>query len=272
VYTIRDKVFSLASEAPHSPAMIQRFFRHLETPKAESGLRLEVRQTADGSPALLMNGREQFRTGTEAQLIGGISQAILEYLHPGVEWLAMMHGGAVMREGVGVVFPATSGSGKTTLIAQLITREKFTYLADDLIALAAPSGHVVPWPMPLSIKHGSWPLLSESYSSLKTALDYDTARGPARLLVPPSSAWNSDPVLVHRIVFPQYVAGAVAKLARIAAFEAIARLLGDRIWLGHPMTEERVTAFLTWLNDTPAYAITYGESDDGVRLIESILG
>ena len=79
-------------------------------------------------------------------------------------------------------------------------------------------------------------------------------------------------MLVHRIVFPQYVAGTVAKRIKITAFEAIERLLNDRIWLGHPMTEERVTAFLTSLNDTPAYAITYGELDDGVRLIEGILG
>ncbi|MDP1866509.1 MAG: PqqD family protein [Bradyrhizobium sp.] len=272
VYTVRGKVFSLASDASHSPAMIRSFLRHLETPKAEPGLRLEVRQTADGSSALLMNGREQFRTRDGAQLIGGISQAILEYLHPGVEWLAMMHGGAVMREGVGVVFPATSGSGKTTLIAHLIAQERFTYLADDLIALAAPSGHVVPWPMPLSIKQGSWPLLSGSYPGLQNAPSYETTRGPARLLVSSSTDWNTDPVLVHRIVFPKYSAGTAAKMNQITAFEAIERLLGDRIWLGHPMTEPRVTAFLTWLNETPAYEITYGELDDGVLLIESILG
>ena len=34
--------------------------------------------------------------------------------------------------------------------------------------------------------------------------------------------------------------------------------------------EERVTAFLAWLNETSAYAATYGRLDDGVRLIESI--
>jgi hypothetical protein len=37
------------------------------------------------------------------------------------------------------------------------------------------------------------------------------------------------------------------------------------------MTEQRVTAFLKWLNDTPAYTVTYDELDEGRRLIESIL-
>ncbi|MDP3690332.1 PqqD family protein [Bradyrhizobium sp.] len=270
IYTVRDKTFSLASEMPDSLAMMRRFFRHLETPDAEPGLRLEVRQTADGSPALLLNGREQFRTGDEAQLIGGISQAVLEYLHPGVEWLAMMHGGAVTRNGRGLAFPATSGSGKTTLIASLIAREGFTYLADDLIVLSAPSGHIVPWPMPLNIKEGSWTLLSRSHPGLNDAPVHDSFRGAARLLVAPSSSWYADPAPVQAIVFPQYAAGAAVKLTRIPAFEAIARLLNDRIWLGYPMTDHRIRAFLAWINATPAYSLVHGNVADAARCLEDL--
>lgn len=270
VYTINDKAFSLASEAPHSLAMIRRFFRHLENPKAEPGLQLEVRQTADGSAALLMNGSEQFRTRDEALLIGGISQAVLEYLHPGVEWLAMMHGGAVSRNGLGLVFPAVSGSGKTTLIAHLIAQEGFTYFADDLIVLSGPSAHIVPWPVPLSIKEGSWRLLSQSYPSLQDAPLYNTFRGPARLLIAPSSSWQLAPAPVHAMIFPQYVAGAAVKLTRITAFEAIERLLNDRIWLGYPMTEQRIRAFLAWMDVTPAYALVHGNVADAARCLEDI--
>jgi Coenzyme PQQ synthesis protein D (PqqD) len=270
VYTVNNRVFSLASEAPHSLAMIRRFFRHLETPKAEPGLRLEVRQTADGPPALLVNGREQIRARDEALLIGGINQAVLEYLHPGVEWLAMMHGGAVSRNGLGLAFPAVSGSGKTTLIAHLIARKGFTYLADDLVVLAAPSGHIVPWPMPLSIKKGSWSLLSRSYPSLKTAAIYNTSHGEARLLVPLSSDWKTDPVPAHGIVFPRYIAGAAAKLTRITVFEAIERLLNDRIWLGYPMTENRIRGFLAWIDVTPAYTLVHGNVADAARCLEDM--
>ena len=89
---------------------------------------------------------------------------------------------------------------------------------------------------------------------------------------PPDSVWDSEPVKLRTMVFPRFIAGATADLQRISPFNAVERLLGDRIWLGYPVTETRVTAFLTWLNGTPAYAITYGKLDDGVRLIESILG
>jgi hypothetical protein len=270
VYTVNDKVFRLASEAPHWLAMTRRFFRHLETPKAEPGLQLEVRQTADGSAALLENGREQFRTTDEALLIGGISQAVLEYLHPGVEWLAMLHGGAVSRNGLGLVFPAVSGSGKTTLIAYLMARESFSYLADDLIVLSGPAGHVMPWPVPLSIKEGSWRLLSQTHPSLQTAPLYNTARGAARLLIAPASSWQAAPAPVQAMIFPQYVASAAVKLTRITAFEAIQRLLNDRIWLGHPMTEQRIRAFLAWMDVTPTYALVHGDVADAARCLEEI--
>lgn len=270
LYRARHKVFSLAIEPPNSVALIRPFFQHLEIPEGEIGLRLEIRQVANRLQALLVNGSEQFRTPDEAQLVGGVCQAILEYLHPQIEWLAMLHGAAVAREDAGLIFPAASGSGKTTLVAHLAAQEGFTYLADDLIVLAAPSGHIVPWPMPLSIKKGSWGLLSDSYPGLKNAPIYNTSRGEARLLIPSSSGWKTDPVPVHRIVFPRYIAGAVAKLTRITAFEAIERLLNDRIWLGYPMTEHRIRAFLAWIDVTPAYTLVHGNVAEAARCLEDM--
>jgi hypothetical protein len=270
VYSVRDKVFSLSIEPPNSVALIRTFFQHLEIPNGEIGLRLEIRQATDRLRALLVNGSEQFRTLDEAQLVGGLCHSILEYLHPEVEWLAMVHGAAIARGDAGLVFPAASGSGKTTLVAHLAAQDGFTYLADDLIVLAAPSGHIVPWPMPLSIKKGSWSLLSESYPSLKSAPIYNTSRGQARLLIPSSSDWKTDPVPVHGIVFPRYIAGAVAKLTRITAFEAIERLLNDRIWLGYPMTEHRIRAFLAWIDVTPAYTLVHGNVADAARCLEDM--
>jgi hypothetical protein len=270
VYSVRNKIFSLSIEPANSVALIRTFFQHLEIPEGKAGLHLEIRQAANSLRALLVNGSEQFRTLDEAQLVGGVCQAILEYLHPGVQWLAMVHGAAIARGGGGLVFPAASGSGKTTLVAHLAAQDGFTYLADDLVVLAAPSGHIVPWPMPLSIKKGSWSLMSESYPDLKIAPIYNTSRGEARLLIPSSSDWKTDPVLVHRIVFPRYIAGAVAKLTRITAFEAIERLLGDRIWLGYPMTEHRIRAFLAWIDATPAYTLVHGNVVDAARCLEDI--
>jgi hypothetical protein len=72
-------------------------------------------------------------------------------------------------------------------------------------------------------------------------------------------------------VFPYYTAGVPAELRRLSPFQTIERLLSDRIWLGSPITEERVAAFLAWLEDIPAYALTYADLDDAARLIEDVV-
>ena len=90
----------------------------------------------------------------------------------------------------------------------------------------------------------------------------------ARLLVPPLSSWDAEPVRLRSLIFLCYVDGAAPTLKRISSFQAIERLLTDRISLGSPITADRVVALLTWLGDTPAYVATYSKLDDGTRLIE----
>ena len=91
-----------------------------------------------------------------------------------------------------------------------------------------------------------------------------------RAFIPSSSNWKTDPVLAHRIIIPQYIAGAVAKLTRITAFEAVERLLNDRIWLGYPITEHRVRAFLACIDVTPAYTLVHGNVADAARCLKGI--
>jgi hypothetical protein len=54
--------------------------------------------------------------------------------------------------------------------------------------------------------------------------------------------------------------------------ETIERLLTDRIWLGSPITERRMSAFLSWLNRTPSYVLSYGNLADGMQLIADVVG
>ena len=68
---------------------------------------------------LLSDGMERIRTRDYGVLVGGLWQAILERIHPNVEWLALIHGAAVARNGEGLALCGPSGSGKSTLTAGL---------------------------------------------------------------------------------------------------------------------------------------------------------
>ena len=268
--TIRGKAIQFAVGNGVAPTIFP-LFKHLETPGVRPQTRIEIRAAQDNEMLLVEDGIERIRTSDAGELAGALQQTVLERIHADVVWLGLIHGAAVARNNKGIGLAGPSGSGKSTLTAGLLSAG-FDYLADDMIALSAPDGAIVPWPLPLSIKPGSMEVIVARHPKLSQAPRYHTKGREASLLIPPSSVWDSEPVKLRAIVFPRFVAGARAELQPISSFDTVARLLGDRIWLGHPVTEERVTAFLAWLDDTPCYAIAYGELDDGVRLIESILG
>ncbi|MGE5322342.1 MAG: PqqD family peptide modification chaperone [Actinomycetota bacterium] len=269
-FTVRSIVFELAIEPPDLVDLPRIFFKHLESPFAAPGVHIEIRAVDDNEAALVIDGIERLRTVDRGQLIGALNQFILEHIHPGTSWLAIIHGAAVARSGFGVAFPAACGSGKTTLTAYLLTRG-YDYLADDHVALSAPDGRIVPWPLPMSIKEGSWEVLSESYTDIWNFPQYQTTRGEARQLVPPPAVWNTDAVPLKGFVFPRYVPGAKVTLVPLTPFEALQRFLGDQIWLGWPITPQRLRDFLNWLSGKPAYLLQYGSAADAANSIADIV-
>gem|GEM_PF-1447909 len=267
--TIRKSVIVLAAETPAARQFIQIYFKHLETADARADIRIELREGNSGESVLAVDGVERYRTSDDGLLFGAVHQTVLQHIHPDSAWMAMVHGGAVTRNGKAVVLAAPSGSGKTTLIASLLPRG-YDYFADDLVALSA-DGLIRPWPLPLSVKTGSWPVLSGMYPDWPTFPQHDTSRGAVRFIVPKPEAWDRAPAPVQALVFPEFSPGAAVALTQLTAFEAFQRLLNDRVWLGYPITEERVRRMLDWLGERPTYHLLHGNVDDAARYIEDIV-
>jgi hypothetical protein len=261
---------SVSAERLEDSERIRTLFRHFERPVPQVDLALALRPTPDGQTALLSPAGEILRSADMGLVIGAVHQAILERLYRGVDWLALMHAGAVALDGAAVAFPAQSGSGKTTLTAALMAGE-FDYLADDLVAVMATTGAVAPWRMPLSIKAGSWPVLSALHPALLEAPEYETKGSRARLLIPKPDTAPATPVPLKALVFPRFRAGSRLKLARLEPVDALARLLNDRVWLGHPLSGQGVQRFLDWLQRTPAYALEYDDLGDAAEAVKSVL-
>jgi hypothetical protein len=257
--------FALETDLPS----VRLYLSHLETPGALPQTRIEIRGDVS-TESVLRDGLERMRTADPALLIGGVWHAILETIHPSVHWRAIMHGAALARDDVGLALAGPSGSGKTTLAAGLVSRG-FDYLSDDAVPLSEPDGAIVPWPLPLSIKFGSMALLKSRFPELGNAPAYSKKGTETRLLVPAAGAWETRAVKLRALIFPRFIEGAAPQQHRISPFDAVQNLLSDRIWLGYPITEAKVKSFLDWLNDTPAYAISYGTLDDAVQLVERVI-
>jgi hypothetical protein len=269
VCTIRGMPIAFAVET-ELPGPFRFLFAHLETPTATARVRLEIRTGPIGERVLLEDGRERMRTLDPTEIIGALFVAVLEHTRSNLKWFALMHGAALSRRGKGIALAGPSGSGKSTLAAGLI-HQGYDFLADDLIALSEPHGKIVPWPLPLSIKQGSIEVVGARHQQLQKAAPYRTKGVEARMLIPPSSVWNSEPVSLRHLIFPRFAEGADPHARRLSAFETMERLLADRVWLGNPITKQRMSVFLSWLDHTPSYALTYGNIDDGMQLIAEIV-
>lgn len=265
ICTIGGMAMAFAVE-PDLPS-VRLLLSHLETPGARPRTRIEIRGSLSGGAVLVRDGVERMRTSDPGLLSGGLWHVILETIHPNVRWRAIIHGAALARNDIGLALAGPSGSGKTTLAAGLVSRG-FDYLSDDAVPVSEPDGAIVPWPLPLSVKPGSMELLASRFPELANAPAYPTKGTEARLLVPAAQAWDRAAVKLRTLLFPRFVKGAAPERRRLSQFEALQNLLGDRVWLGYPITEARVKSVLDWLDDTPAYALSYGTLDDAVQLVE----
>ena len=249
--------------------MLRALLRPLEVPKCKADARIELRTAPNGETAILRDGVERIRTADPGAIAGAVCQMILEMIHGNCEWLALIHGAAIARDGAAIALCAPSGSGKSTLAAGLI-QAGFDYLTDDLVAVTARDGMVMPFPLPLSVKPGSESVLASHGWDFSRAPRYRTKGVEARLLLPSGSAWDIRPAPLRSLVFPRFSSSASPTLRRVSTLDTIERLLADRIWIGHPIVASRVDAFLKWLDGIAAYSCEYGNLDDGVRLIKEL--
>jgi len=266
--TIRDIAFAFTIEHELGSS-VRAMLAKTESPEASADVLFEINQAPNDKFAFSENGVERIRSANPAQIVGALWQALLEQIHPGTEWLAFAHGGAVARHGEAVGICGPSGFGKSTLIGGLAS-DGFDYLSDDLLALTSPRGLVIPMPVPISIKPGSVDALALRQPQLAKAKRYQTKGVEARLLEPSIDAWMHDPVPLTKLVFPRFIAGAAAELQRVSSLAAIERLMADRIWLGYPMTEEKVAAFVAWIKEIPTYDFVYGDLAKALSIIKDL--
>ena len=243
---------------------------HLECGDGPESLRIEVRNLGGARSLVCVDGRPRAEIHGEVGLRDTVHAAIIGHLWPGRAVSPLIHGGAVALRGKGICLPAFAGSGKTTLIAWLAGRG-FRYLADDMCPVDR-SGQIIPWPVPLNVKEGSWAALSPLYPDLAQGQQLTTSKGRSTLIVPASEVWQADPISLRLLIFPRFEPGSGTGVEALSPFMALERLVEAGMWLGHPLTDQNVRAFLAWLETVPAYALTYGRLEEAEAALRGLLG
>jgi hypothetical protein len=190
----------------------------------------------------------------EAVLIG-----LLQHVFNATDWQFSMHSAAVGRGEGCILIAGESGRGKSTLLAHMLA-EGFDYVADDLVLIVPPELAVVPIPMPLIFKRGSWEALAAVLPGLDTARVFRRAGRDVKYWNPERACIAAAPRRIRAIIFPRYVKDAPFNATQLSAFHAIERITKAPMRIGIPLAHQAVERLVALIEHCPVYELSYGDA------------
>lgn len=207
----------------------------------------------------------------------------LIYDIPGESWMSYIHASAVTNKKEAILFCSSSGSGKSTLAALLQLpghkysncktgnenlanqnlspdngRELF-FMSDDFIPVDAINMKAHIFPAAITIKEGSFPVISRFYESWA---DADAAFGGIkssriRYLRPrfPESEYYL-PQPVKKIIFVRYDPGTPFKMDKLPVIKALT-MFHEEAWVSH--NPDHARNFIDWFVTLNCYTLRYSD-------------
>jgi hypothetical protein len=178
-----------------------------------------------------------------------------------------LHGGAVAKDGKGILLPGKSGSGKSSLTAWLVGKG-FSYLTDELVLLAG-DGTILPFTRPLSLKSPASDLLVDAFDLKREKL----LTGPQGTMIPHrqlnGTSSKTFPTL-HTIIFPTFVADGDGEFTKITHARCCLRLLETYV-NARNLADHGFSSLAHLIRGVDAYELRYSSFDDLPRLLDPLL-
>ncbi len=251
------------------------------TPRVEATAPRHGEHTFDivvGGPGpirLLLDGNEVGATSTLDAAMSYLQWSLNQLAVDEAESTVLLHASAVRSGDRVAVFPAASNSGKSTLAAGLV-RSGLGYVTDEAVAVDLATGAVEPYPKPLSLDPGSWPL----FAAFQPHVD----GSPEPFFV---NEWHVDPTALHPdalrprspddlvphvtlVAFPTYVEGATTAFEPLSRGEGLLLLLQNSFNLAATLGPG-LAALVQIAASARVVRLTVGDLEDAVDLIRTTL-
>jgi len=187
----------------------------------------------------------------------------------GRDFLASFHAGACGSSSRCVVFPASTHSGKTTLAAVLM-KKGMTFYGDDSVLLERDTLSVPVMPFALTVREGSWGVLTPRFPELQDAPILSRYGQRVRFLPPSGMKQEGQCGQVGAIVFARFEPNAANEISAIDPLQTLLRLKESGFWVAHD--EQSIRAFLAWIQSTPSFAMNYSDVDQAASIIQRLIG
>ncbi|MEL7029438.1 MAG: hypothetical protein AAGL49_09550, partial [Pseudomonadota bacterium] len=178
----------------------------------------------------------------------------------------VLHASALSRGDRLLLLAAASGSGKSTLSAALAARG-FALHCDDCI-LFSGSGELSPIQFPVTLKAGSWPVLSDLYPELMGSPAYLRSDGLTVKYLSPAMAPMKDATPI--LIFPQFDPDTAFEVYEMHRADAVQHLLEDAHTSGLRMTCEQFEAFVGWMSTVSCLELAYSRIDDAEQALRAL--
>lgn len=196
-------------------------------------------------------------------------QTMLMAVHEEGAMAAILHASTVVVGGRAVVLAGASGSGKSTL-ALALAAQGAAYMADDFTGLGHSGQVVCGFPVAVSVKSGSSPVVAGRFPGLRDCPAHEVGDRTVRYLdvgpmtPPPAEA------AVGALLFPRFTADAPLNVERLSPEAALGRLLasGSEV-VGWPRSLRPVAELV---NRVPAWSLSFGCIDQAITAIETRVG
>ncbi|MBK7954024.1 MAG: PqqD family peptide modification chaperone [Candidatus Accumulibacter sp.] len=249
------------------------FFARFQHRVIEADGSEEVLQVSQNGCGYLLTFRDSVlaEATTTSVMTSFVCDLLLTLEHPNRRLLAFCHAGALVWNEHSLLMPGLSGAGKSTLTA-FLAAHGFLYLGDDWIAVGEDDAALLPLPTCLSIKSGSWPLLDPLYPALRSSPTLNRFSRSLRYVDPQDNCTILQAAPApSAIVFPTYAAGEPTQLKPVSPLQTMIGLLGAHARLSAPATEAKLRKLIDFVEQTPAYELSYSDLPEAMQVIKELL-
>ncbi|MCL7488972.1 MAG: hypothetical protein M8357_12460 [Desulfobulbaceae bacterium] len=250
--------------------------QHLQDSPCVAGVQATialVHEQPAGGWSVYLDGRRYASGVAENSVLPYIYSLFFVSASRGLDRYFLLHGAALAKNNGALLLPGVAGSGKTTL-ALLLAEQGWQLYSDELVVMDVDSGRVMPFPMPVSIKPGSVPILAPCYPELTTARVWERGDGQlVRYLAPAGNmlpASLEDRALPFALIFPTYTPQKGTCLQEIGKVEALQRLAATGS-SNRGLRAGDVEAMIALAKRCPAYTLVFDDAGEAVRRILSVL-
>lgn len=182
------------------------------------------------------------------------------------DWMLTMHASGITDGNSAILFSAPAGRGKSTVAAWLHAAG-YDLLSDDFLAIDQDA-NVYRFPLALTVKAGSFDVLSPYFEELKDIEPVMAANSKlVRYLPPKSSTVKKFSFPIKAVVFVNFIAESSLECVELSTAEAIQILLPE-IFV-HPV-ESNIIGFMHWVESVSFYQLTYSNVEQIAGVVKQI--